>query len=82
MGLWGLPFGNAYGVPGFPACAVACRELVAANEKENRTLAAARVGLLSKLLSGEVRVPEAINSLGRKPDGCSRSWKRHSAKPH
>ena len=53
---------DAYVMGAFEAQAVACRELVAAKRRENRTLAATRPGLLPKLLSGDFRVadPERI----------------------
>jgi type I restriction enzyme S subunit len=38
------------------------------NEQENRTLAALRDTLLPKLISGELRLPDAEQSLGGTPD--------------
>jgi hypothetical protein len=49
---------------------------------ESRTLGATRDSLLPTFLSGEISVPEAVNSLGSYPDGGSRHWKRDSIKAH
>ena len=51
----------------FEGHAASFRAQIAANEKENRTLAAIRDALLPKLLSGEVRVKDAEKYVELRP---------------